>query len=101
MNAEMDTYFKKPVEINRGFGTGKLLIIKSYWVFLLKKTTEQRFFIAFAIKENRIRLRANKVAVLCYFCFLGYIFAKGRLISESFSLWLKCQKKVPNHYPEH
>ena len=49
-------------------------------------------FIAFAIKENGIRLRANKVAVLCYFCFLGYIFAKGRLISESFSLWLKCPK---------
>ena len=26
---------------------------------------------------------------------------KGGLISESFSLWLKSQKKVTNHYPEH
>ena len=49
-------------------------------------------FIAFAIKENRIRLRTNKAAVLCNFCFLGYIFAKSSLISESFSLWLKCPK---------
>ena len=54
-------------------------------------------FIAFAIKENGIRLRANKVAVLCYFCFLGYIFAKGSLISESFSLWVQSLKNIPNH----
>ena len=26
---------------------------------------------------------------------------KGGLISESFSLWLKSKKKVPNHAPEH
>ena len=26
---------------------------------------------------------------------------KGSLISESFSLWLKSIKNVPNHYPEH
>ena len=26
---------------------------------------------------------------------------KGGLISESFSLWLKSPKKLPNHYPEH
>ena len=26
--------------------------------------------------------------------------AKGSLISESFSLWLQSQKKLPNHYPE-
>ena len=26
---------------------------------------------------------------------------KGGLISESFFLWLKSQKKLPNHYPEH
>jgi hypothetical protein len=26
---------------------------------------------------------------------------KGALISESFSIWLKSQKLVPYHYPEH
>ena len=26
---------------------------------------------------------------------------KGGLISESFSLWLKSPKNVPNHYPKH
>ena len=26
---------------------------------------------------------------------------EGSLISESFSLWLKFPKKVPNHYPEY
>ena len=31
----------------------------------------------------------------------NYYFTKGGWISESFSVWLKSKKKVPNHSPEH
>ena len=30
-----------------------------------------------------------------------FIIYKGGMISESFSVWLKYPKKVPNHYSEH
>ena len=50
-----------------------------------------------ALRFNGNGLLSNELTCFWYI----HAFPKGGLISESFSLWLKSPKRVPNHSSEH
>ena len=72
--------------------------------FQILDTPRSSLFLAFDAKTFSI----FSVNVLFHICTFEWHFLqdcgdlnKGGLILQSFSLWLKPPKNVPNHYPEH